>query len=68
MISNPDTEKHEIPEAIDLCGQALERDARAMEMKYLLGSSFLPAVADHAKRNGYTIKPESYKLLAKELL
>lgn len=67
MISNPKADKSEVSNGFDLCGDELEIDARKLGIKYLVGSSFLPAVADHAKRNGYIVRPESYKLLVKEL-
>jgi hypothetical protein len=67
MISSPDSEKSEIPEALDLCFAGLDLDAKEMGVRFLFGSSFIPAVADHAKRNGYIVKPESYRLLAKEI-
>jgi hypothetical protein len=67
LISNPCSSPSDIPEAIDLCVQALEKDALDLGIQFIISSSFLPIVADHAKRNGYIVRPESYKLLVKEL-
>lgn len=67
LISAVTDDRSEMSEALDLCLSALEDDAKRLGYKSIICTTFLPGVAERAKKHGCILHQEKYYLLTKEI-
>lgn len=68
LISNPVVKYPLASEAIEACIEAIQKDAIDEGITHLWGVTFIPGVADRAKKQGFSVQKERYKLVTKRLV
>lgn len=67
LITNPEVHPRELNAPIDACIAAIEMDAKNEGIEFLWCSTFIPGIVFRAKKHGFSIMKESYKLITKRL-
>jgi hypothetical protein len=67
FITNPEAELEDRSEAIDLLVYTIEKTAKHLGFKYLIGASYHSGIIAKAKRHGFNVSAKPFTLVVKNL-